>query len=75
MTANTKTVDIPSSLYMRIEDRLPGTEFKTVSDYVTYLIREVLNNIENDENKSKKDFTPEEEQEIENRLRDLGYID
>jgi len=34
-----------------------------------------LNNIENDENKDKKDFTPEEEQEVENRLRDLGYID
>jgi len=56
-------------------NRLPKTEFKTVSDYVTYLIREVLNNIENDENKGKKDFTPEEEQEVENRLRDLGYID
>jgi hypothetical protein len=41
---------------------------------VTYLIREVLTTIENDE-KSKKDFTPEEEKEVESRLRDLGYID
>lgn len=72
---NTKTVEIPSSLYKRIEDRLPLTEFQSVSEYITYLIREVLTTIENDESKSKKDFTPEEEREVENRLRDLGYID
>ncbi len=70
-----KDVKIPVPLYNRIEKRLPKTEFKSVSEYVTFLIRETLENIENDENSTKKDFTPEEEKEIEKRLRNLGYID
>ena len=69
-----KKVDIPSSLYNRIEKRLAKTEFKTVSEYITVLIREVLNDIESEEN-NNHDFTPEEEKEIEERLRNLGYID
>jgi hypothetical protein len=75
MTDPSKEVKIPASLYARIEKRLPNTDFKTVSDYVTYIIRETLENIERDEHKDKKDFTPEEEREIEDRLRNLGYID
>jgi Arc/MetJ-type ribon-helix-helix transcriptional regulator len=75
MADPSKEVKIPASLYTRIEKRLPNTDFKTVSDYVTYLVRETLENIERDEKKDKKDFTPEEEREIESRLRNLGYID
>jgi len=70
-----KTVQIPASLYSRIEKRIDGsTEFKTVSEYITFLVRETLNTIESEEGK-KAAFSPEEEKEIEGRLRDLGYID
>ncbi len=75
MVEPSKDVKIPASLYARIEKRLPNTDFKTVADYVSYLVREVLDNIERDEKQDKKDFTPEEEREIEDRLRNLGYID
>ncbi len=71
---NNKKVDIPLSLYKKIEARLPKTDFKTVSDYITFIVREVLNNIEKDE-QDGPDYTPEEEKEIEDRLRNLGYID
>ncbi|MBN2152346.1 MAG: CopG family transcriptional regulator [Candidatus Lokiarchaeota archaeon] len=70
-----KDVRIPASLYARIEKRLPNTDFKTVADYISYLVRKILDTIEEDENKGKKDFTPDEEREIEDRLRNLGYID
>ncbi|MFX0102694.1 MAG: CopG family transcriptional regulator [Candidatus Hodarchaeota archaeon] len=69
-----KNIDLPESLFNRIQNRLEKTDFKTVSEYVTYLVREVLNNIEEDEG-NKKAFTEEEEKEIEERLRNLGYID
>nr|MDO8083817.1 hypothetical protein [Candidatus Sigynarchaeum springense] len=75
MTDPFKEIKIPATLYARIEKRLPNTDFKTVTDYVTYLVRKVLDNIEQDEKKDKKEFTPEEEREIEDRLRKLGYID
>ncbi len=74
-TESFKEVKIPATLHARIEKRLPDTDFKTVADYITYLVRKVLDNIEQDEKKDKKDFTPEEEREIEDRLRKLGYID
>ena len=44
-----KDIKIPESLYKRIENRLSKTSFKTVSEYVSYLVREVLNNIEEEE--------------------------
>ncbi|MBD3188721.1 CopG family transcriptional regulator [Candidatus Bathyarchaeota archaeon] len=74
MAGNFKEVKLPDSLHKRIEKRLPNTEFKTVSEYVTFLVREVLNNIEKEED-DQKAFTDEEEKEIEERLRNLGYID
>ncbi len=75
MAEPSKEIKISASLYARVEKRLPKTDFKTVADYVSYLIRTVLESIERDEEKGKKDFTPEEEREIEDRLRNLGYID
>jgi Arc/MetJ-type ribon-helix-helix transcriptional regulator len=75
MAEPSKDVRIPASLYARVEKRLPNTDFKTVADYVSYLIRTVLESIEREEEKGKKDFTPDEEREIEDRLRNLGYID
>ncbi|MHA1699808.1 MAG: hypothetical protein ACTSWN_13265 [Promethearchaeota archaeon] len=69
-----KTIEIPESLYLRVQKRLANTEFKTVSEYIANLVREVLNTIEEEENK-KKAFTEKEEKEIEERLRNLGYID
>ncbi|MEX2680076.1 MAG: CopG family transcriptional regulator [Candidatus Sigynarchaeota archaeon] len=74
-TESFKDVKIPASLYARIEKRLPNTDFETVDDYITYLARKVLDEIEQEEKKDKKDYTPEEEREIEDRLRKLGYID
>ncbi|MHA1680835.1 MAG: CopG family transcriptional regulator [Promethearchaeota archaeon] len=67
-------IQIPGSLYKRIEGRLSGTDFKTVSEYVSYLVREILDNIE-EEDGNKKAFTEDEEKEIEERLRNLGYLD
>ncbi|MHA1793232.1 MAG: CopG family transcriptional regulator [Promethearchaeota archaeon] len=68
-----KEITISESLYNKIKNRLPKTEFSTVSDYIEYIVREVLNSLEEEE--EKKVFTKDEEKEIEQRLRDLGYID
>ena len=36
------TVSIPKPLYDKIKARIEGTGFTSVSDYVTYVLREVL---------------------------------
>ena len=53
---------------------MKGTGFSSVSSYVTYILRQVLSSIEEEEH-SKEAFTKEEEEKVKKRLRDLGYID
>lgn len=65
------TISIPTSLYKKIEEKIKGTEFSSVSSYVTKILREKLSQ----EEKSTEVFTPEEEEKIKERLKALGYID
>ncbi len=64
-------ISIPTTLYKKIEEKIKGTEFSSVSSYVTKLIREHL--AKDEENKEV--FSPEEEEKIKEKLKALGYID
>ena len=68
------TVSIPKPLAEKVKERMRGTGFSSVSSYVTYVLRQVLSSIEEEE-RSKQAFTKEEEDKVKQRLRDLGYID
>jgi len=68
------TVSIPKPLVEKIKERMKGTGFSSVSSYVTYVLRQILSSIEEEE-RTKQAFTKEEEEKVKQRLRDLGYID
>lgn len=68
------TVSLPKPLIDKIKERMKGTGFPSVSSYVTYVLRQVITSIE-DEEKSKEAFSKEDEEKVKQRLRDLGYID
>ena len=68
------TVSIPKPLVEKIKERMKGTGFSSVSSYVTYVLRQILSSIEEEE-RTKQAFTKEEEDKVKQRLRDLGYID
>ena len=68
------TVSIPKVLVEKIKNRMKGTGFSSVSSYVTYILRQVLSSIEEEE-RTKEAFTKDEEEKVKQRLRDLGYID
>ena len=74
---NYTTVSIPSPLAENIRKRMDGTGFNSISSYVTYILRQVLSSMEQDEKSSKgKDvFTEKEENTVKERLRALGYLD
>ncbi len=61
---------IPSILAEKINKRIKGTGFTSVSSYITYILEEVLSEIEDD-----KKFNSEDEKRVKERLRLLGYID
>ena len=64
------TISIPTPLFEKIKERIRGTGFTSVSSYVTYILRELLAEKEDEE-----PFTKEDEERIKARLRALGYID
>ena len=43
------TVSIPTPLVQKIRKRIDGTGFTSASDYVTYVLREVLASLEEEE--------------------------
>jgi len=70
---NITTISIPKPLAEKIKERCKGTGFNSVSSYVTYVLRQVLSNVEAKENKEA--FSKEDEEKVKERLRGLGYID
>jgi len=66
------TIRIPRKLYEEIKKRVEesGGEFKSVEEYVIFVLEEVLR----EEEEEETIFTPEEEEEIKRRLRALGYL-
>ena len=67
-------VMIPKELYNNIEKRtkLSGGAFKSVEEYITYVLTEV---VKEDGGKLKASgYTDEEEEEVKDRLNKLGYI-
>ncbi len=65
------TVSIPTPLFQKIEERIKGTGFTSVSGYVTYVLREVISEDEED----NQPFSAEDEERVKSRLRALGYLD
>ncbi|MCD6349143.1 MAG: CopG family transcriptional regulator [Candidatus Korarchaeota archaeon] len=63
------TISIPRSLYERAEKWVNENEdFSSVEELVAFLLREFVSE------ESEEVYSPEEEEEIRERLRRLGYI-
>ena len=67
------TISIPTPLANKIKQRIEGTGFNSLSSYVTYVLREDISNVEDDE--QKEAFSKDDEEKVKDRLRALGYLD
>ena len=70
---NYTTISIPTPLAEKIKKRIKGTGFTSLSSYVTYVLREVISGIEDEEREEA--FSKEDEEKVKDRLRALGYLD
>ncbi|MFH1888565.1 MAG: CopG family transcriptional regulator [Candidatus Omnitrophota bacterium] len=62
-------IPIPGIIVEKIKKRIKDTEFSTVSEYVMFILKEVLGE------EDKKDMlTEEEEKEVKETLKKLGYL-
>ena len=66
------TVSIPPPLFKKVEERIKGTGFTSVSSYVAYVLREI---IAEEETEEEEPFSEEDKERVKERLRALGYID
>ena len=68
---NTKktTIEIPEDLYELLKKQVEDSkEYETINDFVIYLLNQYIS-IEN-----TQDTSEEEKEEIEKRLKKLGYL-
>ena len=65
-------IEISKDLYDKIKQRVSmfNDEFKSVEEYVTFVLAEVVK----EEEIQGSTYTKEEEEEIKSRLKSLGYI-
>ncbi|KON30728.1 hypothetical protein AC482_03165 [miscellaneous Crenarchaeota group-15 archaeon DG-45] len=61
------SISIPLSLYRKIEEKIAGTSFSSVEEYVTMKME--------NEFPAEPVYSKEEEELIRERLRRLGYIE
>ncbi|RLF09055.1 MAG: hypothetical protein DRJ69_05365 [Thermoprotei archaeon] len=66
------TVSIPVALYRRIKELIRDTGFTSVSQYVTYVLREVV--AAHEEARSAEPFTEEDKRRVIEKLERLGYL-
>ncbi len=73
----TATVRISRSLADRISKRLSKTDFKSVDEYVNYVVEQVLADLEGEaptQGTDENAYSKEDQATVEQRLRDLGYL-
>ena len=64
-------VTLDPELAKRIKKRLPKTDMVSVDEYVNYLVKEVLDQLE----KEDPVYTQDQEAKVKARLKSLGYMD
>ena len=60
------SVSIPKKLFKKLEKHIDGTGFTSVSDFATFIFREIL--------LGKEEYKKGELKTVKERLRALGYI-
>lgn len=59
------SIKIPKDLYTKLEEKINDTIFQDVESYIHFILNEVI---------EESVYTKEEEEEIKERLKNLGYI-
>ena len=71
---NGTSLSIPNDVAEKLKKRAENKGFKSLSEYVTDILRQVQSKIETDE-RQKSVPSIRGEEEIKQKLRDMGYLD
>ncbi|MBW2985808.1 CopG family transcriptional regulator [Candidatus Woesearchaeota archaeon] len=62
-------ISIPSMLAGKVNEKIEKTDFSSVSEYTTFVLRQMLM-----ETAHKQDIASSDEEKIKDKLRKLGYL-
>jgi Arc/MetJ-type ribon-helix-helix transcriptional regulator len=68
-SSSSRSVKIPEEVARRIEQKLARTSFASLDDFVSFVLARLA------ESPSETPFSEDEERQLRERLRSLGYID
>lgn len=77
--ADEKTkIEIPKKIADRIQKRVDESEeFKDISEYISYVLEQVVERLDSESGESKEEqvYSEEDEEKVKDRLRALGYLE
>ncbi len=73
--SNETQLSVPNDLAEKLKKRAEEKGFKSLSDYIIYVLRQVLSRIETEEKQEKGTSGKKSEEEIKQNLRAMGYLD
>ena len=70
-------VEIPKDVAEKLQKRVDSTdEFDSVQAYVEYILKQVVERLEEENSDDEQPaFSEEDEEKVKERLRSLGYLD
>lgn len=70
------TIKIPRRLYVKIQRMIGDSGFNSATDFIVYVLRDILSETGNDAHARESDeFSPEELKALKQKLRNLGYLE
>ncbi|NLX07435.1 MAG: CopG family transcriptional regulator [Phycisphaerae bacterium] len=73
--ADKVTIKIPRELYANLQGMIRGTGFRSVTEFVVHVLRDVASGGKLRENKGQGGLSHDEIELVRQRLRALGYIE
>jgi Arc/MetJ-type ribon-helix-helix transcriptional regulator len=69
------TVKIPRPLYRKIQAVVEGSGFNSPTDFIVYVLRDLMGEAEeHGKSEHKPEYTKEELEELKRKLKNLGYL-
>lgn len=74
MKNNKVTIKIPRPLYDKIQQLIEGSGFNSATDFIVYVLRDLISEKGGPARDESDEFSPEEMAELKKKLKNLGYL-
>lgn len=68
------TIKIPRPLYLKIQQLIEGSGFNSATDFIVFVLRDLISESQGSAGHEKEEFSPEELAALKKKLKNLGYL-